>query len=138
MELVQRETFSCRLLLNLNCKADGMSLCIDLGPGLKTSFQWRQKQTNQPTSSLAPNSTWKVVGKENWTDLPWAALWLQEQRDLKSGSTTRQTKVRRMLEQIHQACSEPRVSILAEMVYYIPTTQHWESSFFSQSLLTYL
>lgn len=79
---------SCCLLLNLHWEADGMSLCADLGIGLKTSFQWSHKHTRQPTCSpLGPQATWTVVAAETW-----AELWLQWQRDLRSGWTTRDTK----------------------------------------------
>lgn len=42
---------ACCLLLRLHRKADGMSLCTDLGVGLNTSFWQSQTQTRQSTCS---------------------------------------------------------------------------------------
>lgn len=61
---------SCCLLLNLNSEADGTRLCTDPGMGLKRSFQWSQKQTWQPTRSLAENPNYPEGGRGGELDNP--------------------------------------------------------------------
>lgn len=64
-----------------------MSLCTHLGMGLNTSF-WRSRtQTRQSTCSPAWNPP-DLVGEETWAK-PQAEFWLQWQRDVKSGWTSR-------------------------------------------------
>ena len=54
---------ACCLLLNLNCEADGVSVCAILGMGLKMSFRWSQKQTHQPTYSRVQDSNDLEAGR---------------------------------------------------------------------------